>query len=163
MTKKLKPTYIYDRIDKIPLELLKRENIKGIFLDVDNTIMDCGGYILDEVSEWILEVKKSGIMICILSNTFNDKKVQFLRKKYDIFGIGCAKKPLLKGFKIAQNILGLEKEKLVIIGDQLFSDVLGGNRFGIKTIYTIPLNTKENIFTKSRRPLEKWILRRINK
>lgn len=158
---KYKPTKMCNNIESVDLEELKSQNIEGIFLDVDNTLFDTSCVITDAVDNWIKKAISMGFKLCILSNTHSSKKVQNLRQRYDILGIYMAAKPRQKGFKIAQTLVGLKKDKLCIIGDQLFTDVLGGNKFGIMTILVKPISKKEGIFTKIKRPFENRVLKNI--
>lgn len=159
MTKLTKPTYIFNKIEEIPVELFKRIGIKGVLLDIDNTIMDYTGLVTASIDRWIKEVKKAGVKICIVSNTFNVNKVKTLMLKYDINGLANAKKPALKGYNMALNLLDLKKSEVIMIGDQVLTDVVGANRFKIKSIYVKPINKKEWIVTRIKRPIESLILK----
>ncbi|MNI84555.1 hypothetical protein D3C73_1414710 [compost metagenome] len=78
-------------------------------------------------------------------------------------GMECvvnASKPGLKGFKKALTLLNVNKDNIAIIGDQIFTDVWGGNRFGIKTILVMPIAKKEWFIARMKRPLERYILRK---
>lgn len=163
MNKNLIPTYIFNKIEEIPFELLERENIKGIFLDVDNTILDRTRIIASDVDNWIKEAQKKGITICILSNAISIEKVRKIMKTYNIFGLANAGKPRLKGFNMALKLIDIPKEQILMIGDQIFTDVLGANRFGIKSIYLYPRNKNEWIGSRIKRPVERIILKKLQK
>lgn len=158
---KYKPSKIYSRIEDVNLEELKNQDIEGIFLDVDNTLFDASSIITEAVDEWLKKAISMGFKLCILSNTHSTKKVQLLRQRYNILGIPLASKPRQKGFNIARNLVDLPKDKLCIIGDQVFTDILGGNKFGIMTILVKPISNKEGIFTKIKRPFEKKVLNKL--
>lgn len=158
---KFKPTYVIESVEKIPFVLLERDNIKGLIFDVDNTIATMGKGITEGSYNWIKEAKKLGYKVCILSNSINLKKVRKIMNDLEIFGLCFAKKPSRKGFAMALNLLDLKKEEVVMIGDQLFTDVLGANRFGIKSILVKPLSKKEGIFTLLKRPFERMILKKL--
>ena len=158
---KFKPTYIMESVEKIPFVLLERDNIKGLIFDVDNTIATMGKGITDESYKWIKEAQNLGYKICILSNSINLKKVRKIMSDLGVFGLCFAKKPSTKGFKMALNLLDLKKEEVIMIGDQLFTDVYGANRFGIKSILVNPINKKEGPFTLVKRPIEKVILKKL--
>lgn len=163
MLKQLSPTYIFDSVDKIPFDVLDKHNIKGVIFDVDNTLTDHHN-ILDEVKrEWINEAKRRGIKICILSNTYDQKKVKLLMNEFDINGLNLAMKPLLKGYVYALNLLGLKKEEVCMIGDQIFTDIFGANRFGIMSILVKPFDKLEPFWVKIKRPLENLIIFSHNK
>ncbi len=158
---KFKPTYRVASVEKIPFVLLERDNIKGLIFDVDNTIATMGKGITEGCYKWIKEAKELGYKICILSNSVNLKKVRKIMSDLGVLGLCFAKKPSTKGFKMALNLLDLKKEEVIMIGDQVFTDVLGANRFGIKSILVNPINKKEGPFTMLKRPFEKMILKKL--
>lgn len=158
---KFKPTYKIKSVEKIPFVLLERDNIKGLIFDVDNTISTMGKGITKECYDWIKEAKELGYKVCILSNSINLKKVRKIMNDLQIMGLCFAKKPSTKGFEMALNLLELKKEEVIMIGDQLFTDVWGANRFGIKSILVNPISKKEGPFTILKRPFEKIILRKL--
>lgn len=163
MKKQLKPDYIFERIEDIPIDFLKRENIEGILLDVDNTIIAGSKPVSLDIQDWIKAVKTSGIQICILSNTWNMRKVKRLMNTFDIYGLHRASKPAQRGFEMAYNILGIPKNRIAMIGDQIFTDVLGANRFGIRSVFVKPITKFEWVGTLIKRPLESIVLKSIKK
>ena len=156
-----KPTYRIESVEKIPFVLLERDNIKGLIFDVDNTISTMGKGITEPCYKWIKEAKKLGFKVCILSNTINIKKVRKIMNDLDIPGICFARKPRAKGFEMAINLLDLKKEEVIMIGDQLYTDILGANRFGIKSILVNRISKKEGLSTSIRRIFEKRILSKL--
>ncbi len=158
MLKKLSPTYIFESVDKIPFEVLEKHNIKGVIFDVDNTLTDYHNFMAGEKKKWIKEAKRRGIEMCILSNTYSQKKVRNLMNELDINGLNLAMKPMLKGYVFALNLLGLKKEEVCMVGDQIFTDILGANRFGIMSILVKPFDKSEAFWVKFKRPLEKIII-----
>ena len=158
---RFKPTYRIESVEKIPFVLLERDNIKGLIFDVDNTISTMGKGITEACYNWVKEAKKMGYKVCILSNSVNLKKVRKIMTDLDIQGLCFARKPSTKGFEMALNLLELKKEQVVMIGDQVFTDVLGANRFGIKSILVNPIDKKEGPFTLLKRPFERIILKKL--
>ena len=158
---KFKPTYMIESVEKIPFVLLERDNIKGLIFDVDNTISTMGKGITEASYEWIKEAKNLGYKICILSNSVNQRKVKKIMSDLDVMGLCFARKPSTKGFEMALNLLDLKKDQVVMIGDQIFTDVWGANRFGIKSILVKPINKKEGPFTLIKRPFEKIVLKKL--
>ena len=159
--KRFKPTYMIASVENIPFVLLERDNIKGLIFDVDNTIATMGKSITEGCYEWIKEAKELGYKICILSNSINLKKVKKIMTDLDVLGLCFAKKPSTKGFEMARNLPGLKKEEVMMMGDQVFTDVWGAKRFGIKSILVNPINKKEGPFTLVKRPIEKIILKKL--
>lgn len=158
--KRFYPTYIYQRVEDIPLELIKKEEIKLIILDMDNTLIDINKRYKKELKDWIELMKKNGVSLCILSNSPFKDKVKKISKELGLGFEFNATKPLLKGFKKIIKANDVPKDKILMVGDQIFTDVWGGNRIGIKTVLVEPINKKESIISKIKRPIEKSILER---
>ena len=154
------PSIYLNNVKEITIELLKENNIKGLLLDVDNTLIDFNHKILEGVEKWCEDLKKQGIKLCILSNTNKIEKVKKVAKELDLQYINFAKKPSKSGFIKAMNLLNLEPENMAIAGDQVMTDVLGGNRMKMYTILTKPLDKKDIFVTRVKRPLENFIIKR---
>lgn len=161
--RRFKPTYKIDKVSDIPFVLLERDNIKGIMFDVDNTLTTIGKGITHENEEWLKEAKKLGYNICLVSNTINVKKVRKIMNDLGVHGLYFARKPSTRGLKMALNIMDLKKEEVILVGDQLFTDIWGANRFGIKSILVNPLSKKEGPLTIIKRPIERIVLKLAEK
>ncbi len=160
MFSNLKPDLYYQDIFKIDLGKLKEQNIEGIICDIDNTIVPWHKEeIILDVIDWFMCVKNLDFQICLVSNGCN-KRVEYFSKELDIPGIGRAIKPRKKAYLKALAEMNLEKNQIAVIGDQLFTDILGGNRLGFTTILVDPLGKKEFITTKFLRLIEKLIYTR---
>lgn len=157
------PTYVYDKVENIPYELLKELNIKLILLDMDNTLIDHKGIYSKELKKWIKNIKTKGIKPYIISNSISEIMVKKISKELGLQYYYKAKKPSLKGYYHILQETKLEKENILMIGDQLFTDIWGGNRFGIQTILVKPINKKEIIISRIKRPFERIILKHYNK
>ena len=120
------PKIYLNNVKEITLKLLKENNIKGLLLDVDNTLIDFNLKILEGSKRWCEDLKKEGIKICILSNTNKIEKVKKVARELDLQYINFAKKPFKKGFKKAINLLELNAENIAVVGDQIMTDVLRG-------------------------------------
>lgn len=155
------PTYMFDKVEDIPYELIKKENIKLIMMDMDNTLIDAKKKYKNSLKHWIDDVSNLNVKMCILSNSPFGDKVKKIAKELNIEYNYNAGKPLLKGFKRVIEKSKLPKENILMIGDQIFTDVWGGNRIGVKTVLVTPINKKESFFTKVKRPLERLILKKI--
>ena len=154
------PSVYLNNVKEITIELLKENNIKGLLLDVDNTLIDFNHKILEGVKDWCEELKKQGIKLCILSNTNKIEKVKRVAKELDLQYINFAKKPSKGGFIRAMELLELKAENMAIAGDQVMTDVLGGNRMKMFTILTKPLDKKDIFITRVKRPLENFIIKK---
>lgn len=118
------PNIYLKNVKDIKIELLKENNIKGLLLDVDNTLIDFDLKILEGAKEWCDSLRKEGIKLCILSNTNKIEKVKRVAKELELPYINFAKKPFKKGFKRAIDLLRLDAENVAAVGDQIMTDVL---------------------------------------
>ena len=154
----LYPNVHFNNVREIKIDFLRKNKIKALILDVDNTLIDYKQILSEEVKNWIKKVKENGFKICILSNSNNKNKVQKVATALDLQYIMLAKKPFKSGFKKASKLLNLLPENIAVIGDQVFTDVIGANNMGMFSIYVEPINKKEYWYTKWKRPLESLIL-----
>ena len=138
-----------------------KNNIKALILDVDNTLIDYYKNLSDEVIQWANEMKGQGIKLYILSNTNKKEKVEMVSKKLEIPYKSFAKKPSRKGFKQIQNELNFESKNIGVVGDQIFTDVIGGNRSKMFTILVDPVTPKDYWYTAWKRPLENFIKQKL--
>ena len=142
---KMYPKAYFNNIKDVSIEFLQSHNIKGLLIDVDNTLIDYNKNILFGVKEWIDNMDKEGIKLCI---------ARYLEIPYIYF----AMKPLKFGFKKGVNKLKLPNKNIGVIGDQLLTDVLGANRTGMYSILVKPINEKDILITRIKRPFEKKIM-----
>ena len=153
------PDYYCNKVTDISIELLQQNNIKGIILDVDNTLIDFDKNMLDGVLEWVESLKQNNFKCIILSNSNKLEKVKNVAKELDIPYIYFAKKPLKIGFRKAQKKLEIENENIAVVGDQIFTDILGANRSKMFSILVNPISQKDIWMTKIKRPLEEKIIK----
>ena len=151
------PKGYFNKVSEISLEYLKGNNIKGLILDVDNTLIDYYKNISEETINWANMLKQNGIKMCILSNSNKQEKVKEVAKKLDLEYTYFGMKPLKKGFKKAIKMLGLKNNEIAAIGDQIFTDVLGANRMKIYSILVEPIEEKDIFVTLIKRPIENYI------
>ena len=159
----LYPKADFKKVSEITLEFLKQNRIKALILDVDNTLIDYYNNLSEETIYWVKKLKENKIKLYILSNTNKKQKVEKISKKLEIPYRYFAKKPLKCGFLKIQKELQEEPEKIAVIGDQLFTDIVGGNRCKMFTILVEPINRKDIWITMWKRPLEKYIMRNYTK
>lgn len=155
----LYPKYYCDKITDITIDLLEKNKIKGLILDVDNTLIDFDRKMINGAEEWIDSMKANGIKCIILSNSNKLDKVTMVAKNLDLPFIYFGTKPLKRGFKKAKKILELENENIAVIGDQIFTDVIGANRSRMFPILVNPIAKKDIWATKLKRPIEELIVR----
>ena len=154
MFEKYFPTHTFRRVEDIPFDLIRENNIKCIMFDMDNTLVNLKYEATDALKAWLKSVKDAGIKCYILSNSRRGHKVKKVAEMLALDYILNAKKPELDGFVELQKKVNLPKENLAIIGDQIFTDILGGNRFGITTILVKPIQFLEVPEGMIKRPAE---------
>lgn len=153
----LKPHIKLNKITDVTVQLLKENGIKGLILDIDNTLSTHHGEHLTEgLLDWLEQIKQSGILLIILSNS-KEKRVAPFAKKIGLDYISLGLKPLPFGYFRAVKRIGLKAKDTAIIGDQIFTDSLGGNLSGIKTIILDPILPEPMLSFKVRRKLEKFL------
>lgn len=117
------PNIYLNNVKDISIELLRENNINGILLDVDNTLIDFNLKILDGSKQWCDNLKRNNIKVCILSNTNKIEKVKKVAKELDIPYINFAKKPFKNGFRKAVQLLELQPKEIAVAGDQIMTDI----------------------------------------
>ena len=151
------PKGYFNKITDITYEYLEFNNINGLILDVDNTLIDYYENLSEETIEWVNLLKDKGIKMCILSNSNKLDKVKRVAEKLDIEYIHFGMKPFKRGFTRAVDILKIEEKNIAVIGDQIFTDVLGANRMKMYSILVDPIKEKDIFITVLKRPVENYI------
>lgn len=154
------PSLYLDSVKNINPTLLKKNNIKGLILDVDNTLIDYYRNLVDGAEKWCEELKNEGIKCIILSNSNKRSKVEEVAEKLNIDYIMFARKPLKSGFKRALSKLELKPEEVAVVGDQLFTDVIGAKRMNMFSILVKQVGEKDIFITKLKRPIENAIIKK---
>ena len=141
--------------------LLGRWGIRGLILDVDNTLTTHGNpHPHPEVLRWLKTMREHHIEMAILSNN-TSRRVQPFAKELRMSFIASAKKPLRSGFERAAAKLGLAKDKIAVVGDQVFTDILGGNLWGAKTVLVKPIQPETARLFRLKRRVERDIILRL--
>jgi HAD superfamily (subfamily IIIA) phosphatase, TIGR01668 len=160
MGKKFLPDERIVSIYDIEPGYLKDKGISNIIVDIDNTLSTWRSVKPDnKACSWIDNMKKSGFKICILSNSSNHRIIRYC-SGIDVSFVINVRKPFRSSFLKAMNALGSNKNNTCVIGDQLLTDIAGGNSCGLYTILVPPIGKKEFAFTKLSRAIEKVILDR---
>ena len=159
----LYPKAYFNSVIDITIEFLEQNKIKGLILDVDNTLIDYNKNMLVGLDKWIEKIKQSNIKLYILSNSNKKEKVANVANKLQIEYSYFAKKPFKFGFNKVKEILNLDSENIAVIGDQIFTDVIGGNRCKMYTILVEPISTREIFITYIKRGLENKILKQYKR
>lgn len=148
------PRLITESLTDIDAQMLRDRGIELLMLDFDNTIVPYTTCVPTEpMRRWLEEMKGSGIILCVVSNSHNDRVPKFCRE----YGIDCithAKKPFTKGIRECLRKYGLEPSKAALVGDQIYTDTLGANFAGVTAILVKAIDN-HNIWLKARHVLEK--------
>ena len=129
-------------------------------MDVDNTLIDYYKNLIEGAEDWCENLKSEGIKCIILSNSNKKEKVETVAKKLGIKYIMFAKKPLKSGFKRALEKLEMKPEQVAVVGDQIFTDVIGAKRMKMFSILVKQVGEKDIFITKVKRPIENAIIKK---
>ncbi len=163
MLKKFLPNEFVNNVYAITPEHLKNLGIKGIITDLDNTLVEWDRPLATpELANWFKSMKDAGIKITVVSNN-NETRVGKFCEPLGIPFIHRARKPLAVSYKKAYQLLNLKADEVCMIGDQLLTDVFGGNRQGIHTILVVPVASTDGIWTRFNRMVERRILSSFKK
>ena len=152
---KLIPDFIFKHVTEINMDFLKSKNIKGLIIDIDNTLAIHGMPEPDTgVVEWIEKLRQSGIKIVFVSNNCHERVSPF-SEKFNCEFIAMAMKPKKKPYNECMEKLGLPHNEIAGIGDQIFTDVWGANRSDIISILVEPIDIKDILQIRIKRRFEK--------
>ena len=154
-----KPKIKLERVTDITPEILKKYNIKSLILDVDNTLSTHHGQVLtDGLTAWLFKMRSHGIKMTVLSNS-KAKRLEPFAKKIGLNYISMGLKPLPFGYIRALKRLGSKRKETAIVGDQIFTDVLGGNLVGVKTVLLTPIKLETSLRFKIKRKIEAFLIK----
>ena len=152
------PNDYVQSVFQIDIEKLANSGFKGIITDLDNTLV---GWDVKtptkEIQEWFKKANDLGLTITIVSNN-NEKRVSGFSKDLDVDFIFKARKPMGRAFKKAIQHMNINPEETIVIGDQMLTDVLGGNNNGLYTIMVVPVKKTDGFLTRLNRIIERRLL-----
>lgn len=145
---------------ELDMEILKKKSIEGILVDIDNTLVPWSDKDPDQrVMDFVSKYSAAGFKLCIISNGTRNR-VELFNRNLMLPYVCNAGKPNKRAFQKALKLIGTTPDKTAVIGDQIFTDILGGNRLGLFTVLVVPMSSKEFIWTRLVRQIEKRILRK---
>lgn len=163
MLKRFLPRIFVDTVYDIDLVQMKNEGVKAFIFDIDNTIATYAMPLPDEKSrKWLGELADMGFKLYFVSNN-NVERVRKFAESVDIPYIGKALKPMKRNLKRACLDMGVLPSETALVGDQLFTDMWGGNRMKMLTVLVEPISQAEDSFVKFKRNFEKWVLKNYSK
>lgn len=161
MLRLLTPDAVSESLFAVDLDDLAARGIRGLIVDLDNTLIAYGSKTpTEEARQWVQKALDKGFKICLTSNA-RSGRVRFFARAFNIPGIANAAKPMRRAFRRAMRMMGTKPSETAVIGDQVFTDVLGGNRMNVHTILVNPLSTTELGATRVMRRLERKALQRM--
>lgn len=156
------PNMYQKNIQSIDYKLLKDKGIKCLIFDLDNTIaLIDEGLPKKETKELFNKLKKDFKVIIISNNV--KKRVKLYSDDLDVDFISFAMKPFLKGLITIKNKYHYKKKEMCMIGDQIMTDILVGNKYNIYSILVDPMSDKDLKITKLNRFFERIVLKKLNK
>ena len=141
----------------IPFEKLYKEGYRGLIFDIDNTLVPHGAPADERAKKLFGRLKDIGFDCCLLSNN-QEPRVKMFNEEIGVHYICDAHKPSVKNYQKAMEIMGTDLKSTIFIGDQLFTDVWGAKRTGIRNFLVKPIHPKEEIQIVLKRLLEKIVL-----
>lgn len=153
-----KPTYVFNDITQITPDFLHKKRIKGLLLDLDNTLTTHNNPVPPQTSlDWLDSMRKAGIKMMIVSNNSAERVTPFAENLRLNF-VPNGKKPLTFGYSKAQKELNIDSKNLATVGDQIFTDVLGSNFKGLRSIFVFPIEPETSLPFRFKRAIEKMFL-----
>ena len=163
MALKFVPEYYFKTFNEASAEFLLSIGVKGIVLDVDNTLEPYENPLPgDHVKQWLYELREQGISAAIVSNN-GGERINLFNSELGLPAYYKAKKPFKKNVLNAMKDMGTDKTNTILMGDQVFTDVWAAHNTGIRAILVPPIKDKTDVFTKFKRLLEKPILKKYKK
>lgn len=154
----LSPDIYCADVHGIDLDALFAEGIDTLLVDLDNTLLPRdSNEVPDNLRAWIDLLRERGLSICLVSNNWHER-VKAVADELGIALVSKALKPLPFAFLRALSIVGSTRRRAVVIGDQMFTDVLGGNLLGMKTVLVKPLSATDLPHTLFLRRIEMLLL-----
>lgn len=152
------PNYLLHDVFEVNEEFIKKNKIKAIIFDIDNTLV---GFTVktppETIVNYINDLKQKGIKVSIASNN-NENRVGLFCKDLSIEHISRACKPLPFSLKKLCKRMGVKAKETALVGDQVFTDSLGANLCGMTSVMVDIIDTKETLSFKIKRALEKPII-----
>lgn len=154
-----RPNLYKKRVTDISVYDLRKLGVDTLFLDVDNTLSTHHGKeYVEGLNDWLEMMQSAGINLILTSNS-KQARVEPFAKGLDLDFVALSLKPLSRGFNIACRRLDVKKKQIAVVGDQLFTDVLGAKLYGVKVILLQPILLEDKPSFKFKRWLERIIFK----
>lgn len=154
----VRPRHYVTGVCAIDLDALREAGIKALLLDVDNTVLPLdSAECTPEIAAWLASLPDAGFVACFVSNNWHEA----IHSRVAPFGLPLsakAMKPLPRGFRAAARALGVKPKECAVVGDQIFTDILGGNLVGATTVLVRPVSSSDLPHTLVLRRIERLIM-----
>ena len=157
MLQRFYPDEYMDSAYQIEFARLYQEGYRGVIFDIDNTLVPHGAPADEQAKALFSQLKELGYQCCLLSNN-KEPRVKMFNDEVQVQYIFKAGKPKVSGYERAMELMGTDKGNTLFVGDQIFTDVYGAKRAGLRTILTRPIHPKAEIQIVLKRYLEKVVL-----
>lgn len=145
-------------ITDVDVDELAASGVRCVLFDRDNTVVPRDtGVAPESVMDWICRVREAGIALCMVSNNFHSQQVEASAAELGCAVVHHAMKPAPFAVRRALAIVGVDASEAVLIGDQVFTDVMAGNLAGVRTILVEPQSTSDLWYTHIFRVFERAI------
>lgn len=153
------PDLYLSTVQAIDFEALRARGIRALLVDLDNTLLPRDtNVVTDEAKAWAETLRGAGFAVCLVSNNWHER-VHAVASELGFGMVDKALKPLPFAFRRGLGLLGVSADETAVVGDQLFTDVLGGNALGMFTVLVRPLSSTDLPHTLLLRKLEALVLR----
>lgn len=155
-----KPTFWLPSVLAIDEDFLRRNRVRALVLDMDNTLAMHGNPAAEEgIPEWLDKMRALGIKMRVVSNNTN-KRVTPLAEVLGLEFTANGAKPLTFGINRAVKAMGVKKSETLVVGDQIFTDVMAGNLAGIRTVLVEPFHLENTWTFRLKRRVESLVFHR---
>jgi len=157
LSKYLTPTAEFASVTDITLEFLREQGVRGLILDLDDTLVDYGRDTFStKVRAWLESIQKD-FKVCVVSNTSRQHRAQAIIEGLGIPAYARARKPRRQVLRQALVTMELNENEVMVVGDRLLTDILGGTRLGARTALIAPVSDQRRMLRLLRR-LERGLL-----
>lgn len=155
-----KPTFWLKNVLMIDENFLYENRVSALVLDMDNTLSMHGDPAAEDgVTEWLDKMRSLGVKMRVVSNN-NKKRVEPLADKLGLPFTANGAKPLTFGVNRAVKAMGAKKSETLVIGDQIFTDVMAGNLAGMRTVLVEPFHLEKTWTFRLKRRIESLVFHR---
>ncbi|MGV3722691.1 MAG: YqeG family HAD IIIA-type phosphatase [Actinomycetota bacterium] len=144
-----RPAHRARAITSVTPEFLAARGLRALILDLDNTLVAWHGHEVEpHVLDWVRSMDAAGVRLCIVSNTHRPRRLAELARLLGVAYVPSGGKPRRRGFLKAIAAMEVSPKETAVVGDQVMTDIWGGNRCGLLTILVEPLSNVEFVGTR---------------